>query len=118
MTVEADIFNLLKGLTSNRVYPDVAPADAAKPYIVYQQVGGEAVVFIDNAVPSKQNGRFQISVWADTRAAAAAMALQIENSMTAATAFQARPLGAPIARYEADGPVYGAQQDYSIWSDR
>ncbi|HYD58968.1 MAG TPA: DUF3168 domain-containing protein [Noviherbaspirillum sp.] len=118
MTVEASIFDLLKGLVSTRVYPDVAPANVAKPYIVYQQVGGDVVTFVDNMVPSKQNGRFQFSTWAATRAAAATLALQVENSLTTAVAFQARPLGAPTARYEPDGPVYGAQQDFSIWSDR
>lgn len=118
MTVEADIFNLLKPLVSNRVYPDVAPAGAAKPYIVYQQVGGEALGFLGNDIPSKKNGRFQVSCWAVSRSAASTLALQVENAFLAATTMQARPLGAPASSYEADTTLYGTRQDFSVWSDR
>lgn len=125
MTVEADIFNTLKPLATTvgpplvyRVYPDVAPIDAVKPYLVYQQVGGEAPTFLERAVPSKKNGRFQISVWADTRAAAAAIAVQIEAAMVAATAFDAKPLGAPVAVFDEETKLRGSQQDFSVWSDR
>lgn len=118
MTVEADLFNALKTLVSNRVYPDIAPNGATTPYITYQQVGGEAIAFVDNLVPSKQNGRFQINVWGTSRSAVAALALQIESAMTAASAFQARPIGAPSASHELDTGLYGSRQDWSVWSNR
>lgn len=118
MTVESDILAALTSLVSARVYPDIAPQKAARPYIVYQQAGGEAVTFLERAVPSKKNGRFQINTWADTRLAAAALAVQIETAMTVATAFQAKPLGAPVALFDEETQLRGTTQDFSVWSNR
>lgn len=118
MTVEADIFNTVKTLVSNRVFPDVAPAATALPYITYQQVGGEAPVFLERGMPSKKNGYFQINAWAKTRAEAAALILQIESAITLSTAFQANATMAPIAAYDEDGSTYGMLQQFTIWSER
>ncbi|QCT61233.1 DUF3168 domain-containing protein [Staphylococcus aureus] len=52
MSLESDIFDTLKGLVSNRVYPDVAPANAAKPYIVYQQISGPSPTYVEKTVPN------------------------------------------------------------------
>lgn len=118
MTVESDLFDTLKGLVSNRVYPDLAPAEAAKPYVVYQQIGGESPTFLERASPSKKNGRFQVVVWAETRAQASLVSLQIEAAMVAATVFQAKPVGDRTAVYDEDTQLRGSRQDFSVWSDR
>ena len=118
MTVEENIVALLGPLVSNRVYPDTAPAGEPRPHITFQQVGGESIHFMERAVPSKKNGRFQVNVWSDTRLEAADLALQVENAFLTATTMQATPLGSPIALHEDDLNFYGTQQDFSIWSDR
>lgn len=46
MTIETDICTALNDLVDGRVYPDVAPAGAATPYVTYQQVGGAPVIKI------------------------------------------------------------------------
>lgn len=117
MTVEADLFSRLGSLVGNRVYPDVAPANTEKPYITYQQVGGDVVTFIESAMPSKRNGRFQISVWAPTRLAAAALARSVEDSLVTSTTLRAQPLAAPVALYEETPLLYGSRQFFSIWFD-
>lgn len=119
MTIEADIYTALKGLVGNRCYPDVAPQGVARPYIVYQQAGGEAPAFVfDRTSPSKKNGRFQVSVWADNRLTAASINLQIEAAFVQATAFDAKPTAAPVSLWEEDTGLYGSTQDFSVWSDR
>lgn len=118
MTVEADIYNALKTLVSNRVFPDVAPTSTTKPYITYSQVGGEAWGYLERVVPDKQHGRFQVNVWAETRASASALMLQVENALVTATAFQCSAVSAPVSDYDYDMLVYGAKQDFSIWSTR
>jgi hypothetical protein len=118
MTVESDLFDSVKGLVGNRAYPDEAPADTALPYIVYQQVGGTAPTFLENALPSKENGRFQFTVWALTRAQAKSISKQIEAALVVDTDFQARPLGAPIAVIDDDTKYRGSRQDYTVWSTR
>lgn len=118
MTVESDIYNALKTLVANRVYPDVAPNATAMPYITYQQVGGDAPSFMERAMLSKKNGYFQVNVWAKTRAEAAALILQIESAITLSTAFQANATSGPIAAYDETGLSYGMLQQFTIWSDR
>ena len=118
MTVESSILAALTSLAGGRVYPDIAPPAVAAPYIVYQQVGGEAPTFLERAVPSRQNGRFQVNAWATTRVAAAALAVQIESAMTLATAFDCKPLGAPVALYDEETQLRGTTQDFSVWSTR
>ena len=118
MTVESDLFDTLKGLVSNRVFPDVAPFDTARPYITYQQIGGRAVSYVDNATPDRKNGYFQINVWAETRLEAAALALQVETALCGTAVFAARPIAAPIATHEPDLNRYGTMQDFTIWSAR
>lgn len=113
MTVEADIFNALKAITANRAYPDVAPVGAARPYLTYQQVGGDAVNFLEGANPGKRNGRFQVNAWADTRAAAASIARQAEDAMR--TAFKCEVLGGLVSVFEQDTKLYGTRQDFSVW---
>lgn len=120
MSLESDLFNTLKTLVSNRVYPDVAPPLVTKPYITYQQVGGDAPTFLEAAVPSKRNARMQINAWSLTRAEVNSLALQIEVALEAATTsvFQAKPLGAFVADQEEDTKLFGTRQDFSIWANR
>lgn len=116
MSMEASIFAALQSLVSGRVYPDVAPEKAGKPYITYQQVGGEGVNFIDQAtVPSRKNARVQVNVWADTRLAASGLARQVEDTLRAVTALQVTVLGAATALYEKEAGLFGTRQDFSVW---
>lgn len=116
MTIEASIYTVLKGLVSNRVYPDIAPDGAAKPYITYQQVGGSAVNFVDATVPSKKNSRFQINVWGDSRSAVKAVAVQAEDALRVAAGLQTTVLSAAVSIYEPDTQLRGTRQDFSFWS--
>ena len=118
MSAEAAIYNALTGLVASRIYPDVAQAESALPRIVYQQVGGKSINYIENTVPDLKNGRFQIASWATTRAAATALALQVESLMITATSMQARPIGAHISTHEPETGLYGAYQDFDVWSAR
>lgn len=118
MTIEADIYTATKSLVGNRVFPDVAPAGVAKPYIVFQQVGGETANLLTQTVPGVKNGRFQIAVWGTTRAAVSALMLQVEAALIASSAFQARAIGGFVSTFDGDAGLYGSRQDFSIWSDR
>lgn len=101
-----------------RVFYDFAPVETQRPYVTFQQIGGRVLSFMDPTVPSKKHGEFQVNVWADKRTDASALARQIEAALIAAAAFQASPIGAPASDFDPDIPVYGAQQSFSVWSDR
>lgn len=119
MTVEADLFGTLSAEVAGRVFPDFAPIGTQTPYVVYQEISGEAPIFLERGVPSKKHGRFQITVWAATRTQSAALSLQIEEAMTLSVLFQAKPIGGRTAMAdEEDTQLRGTRQDFSVWSDR
>jgi len=118
MSAEDTIHNLLSSLVDGRVWPDVAREKSALPRIVYQQVGGQGLSFMDGTLPSKENGRMQIACWATTRAAAIALAKQVEVAVCGSAALQAIPLGARASDWEQDTGFYACRQDFSLWPDR
>jgi len=118
MSVESDLYNTLKGLVANRCYPDFAPLGTVRPFITFEQTGGESLYFIDGSLPDKKHGRFEIGVYADTRAACAALALQVETTLAAATVFQASAIHAPISDYSDEVKIYSSTQNFSVFSTR
>lgn len=118
MSAEAALVPLLTGLVAGRIYPDVAPSGAGLPRIVYQQVGGQAMTYLEGALPDKENARMQVVCWAATRLAAINLAKQVEAAIVAAPACQASPIGARISGYEQDTNLFSSHQDFSIWTAR
>ena len=114
MTVETTIYDTLKTLVGNRVFPDVAPVNTVLPYITYQQVGGAPINFLDTAVPDKKRSRFQVNVWGRTRLEVADLASQVEDLLRVVTALQTSIETAPVAVYEGDIDLRGSRQDFSF----
>lgn len=117
MSLETQLYDTLK-VVCPRTFPDFAPTNTARPYVTYQQIGGDAVNMVDRWVPNKRNARMQINVWADTRASASTTMQAIEDALRMSTLFQAEPESAMTADFDADFPVYSAMQDFTIWADR
>jgi hypothetical protein len=117
MTIESDLYTVLSAVCP-RAFPDVAPTSTQRPYITYQQFGGDVIKYIDPTIPSAKNGYFQVNIWADTRSDAALLMLQAETALITSTAFQASPTSAPVSDYDIDNLIYGSRQDFSVWSDR
>lgn len=118
MTVEASIYATLKGLVGNRCFPDFAPLGTVRPFITFEQTGGDALHFIDGALPDKKHGRFEIGVYTDSRAECASIALQVESVMASATAFQSTAIHSPISDYASDVKIYSSTQNFSVFSTR
>jgi len=118
MTVEEQIYSLLKDLVSGRVFPDVADVATPRPYITFQQIGGDVPTYVEQALTNKENSIFQINVWADSRLAAKFIAKQIESTLIASSALQVTIESAPRSDYDEDMNIFGASQDFNIWSDR
>lgn len=117
MSLETDLYALLSAQCP-RVFPDVAPFDTACPYITWQQIGGEALTYVDDTVPNQRNAYVQINVWDTTRLSATALALQVEAALIQATAFEARPQSALQSAHDDDTDRRGCLQDFSIWAAR
>ena len=117
MSLESDLKTALEVLCP-RVFPDVAPMGTTRPYITWQQIGGEAPAYVDNTVPDRRNAYVQINVWDTTRAASNALALQIEEALITHATLQARAQSALQATMDEDTDLRGCMQDFTIWALR
>lgn len=115
MSLESALVALLKSRCP-RVFPDEAPFGTETPYVIYQQVGGEALSYVEGALPSARNAHMQIAVWDTTRAGANALALLLEADLVAT--LKAAPLSAFVSAASDFPDRRGTQQDFSIWWDR
>ena len=118
--LEEALYAALSPLVAGRVFPDVAPLDTPRPYITYQQIGGDAHGYLGKELPDHEHALVQLNIWADTRLAASLVRKLAEANLVAATAFEARPASGPIAQHEPDltPPGYGTRQDFNIWTPR
>lgn len=117
MSLETELFDLLK-VHCPRVFPDVAPAGTARPYVTWQGLGGRSLRFLDNTAGDKRNTLMQISVWSTTRTEANALIRAIEDAICASGGLIATPEGEPLSTYEPDTQLYGSIQRFSIYSNR
>lgn len=118
MSIAAQLFATLGPLVAGRVYPAVAPEASSLPRIVYQQVGGKSINYVDDTLPDKRNGRMQVACWAMTDGQAEDLILQVEALLLSAPALQVESLGAPSGAYEEDTKLYAYRQDFSVWAAR
>lgn len=112
-SAESITYGALKALVGGRVYPALAPAGVAKPYITYQAVGGQDSGTL-TGINALQNKRMQINIWADSRSDVAALEMPVLTALTA-PGIAGAPIGAPVSDYESDTKLYGSRIDVSIW---
>jgi len=114
MTIETDLVTAIGALCAGRCYPDVAPPGTVRPYVTYQQVGGQVAEFMEGGPAPKRNARMQINVWGNSRAEANALMRQIDDALRSAP-FRGSPIGDLTAEYDAVTGDRGARQDFSLW---
>lgn len=110
---ELIVATALANIIPGRVYPDIAPANAVRPYITYQQAGGQSPNIMNGGI-GIQNSRMQVNVWAESRAAAGPIMQNIIAALST-DAVKASTIGAPVSIYEPDTKLYGSRSDFSIW---
>lgn len=114
MNLEATIYPLLGPLVGGRCESDIAPQTVAFPFIVYQQVGGSAIDYVEGKVPDKDNARVQVTIWATTRKEAAQLSRAARIALVEGDA-QAKTMGAAVSLYDAAVSLHGSRQDFSVW---
>lgn len=114
--VESIVYKALASLASGQVYPDVAPAKTPAPWLTYQVVGGQDFTGLDNELPSIENARVQISVWAKTRKEASQIMRQVKQALVNPK-IKGVPIGGPISNFESDTLLYGSSLDFSVTYD-
>jgi hypothetical protein len=117
MTLEEKLVALLMPICP-RTFPDFAPTDTARPYVTWQQIGGDSVGFVEGGVASKENALVQINVWSDRRTEAKSVIKLVEEALVTAKTLQASPTSAAASDADPDMARYCSRQDFSIWADR
>jgi hypothetical protein len=117
MTLEINLTTVLKTICQ-RTYTDFADTGTLRPYVTFQQLGGDVIKQLGGGVASKENAVVQINVWADSRAEARSMMNAIEVAVIAAATFQSRAVAAMQSDFDSDMQRYCSRQDFSIWFDR
>lgn len=114
MSLEASLSSLLGPLVGGRCYPDTIPDNPTFPLIVYQQVGGQAIDYVEGKVADQDNARVQVHVWSNSRLEASQLAHAARVALVEGDA-RATTLGAPVSLYDGALKLYGSRQDFSFW---
>lgn len=118
MTMETLMFDTLRALVADRVYPLVAPDGVGDaPYIVWHAAGGQAVNFLDGGQPSKKNARIQVSVWTTTVIQAALLAQQVETALRGCVPLSVTVLTGQFQQRDEVTKRQGIYQFFSCWAD-
>jgi len=119
MSYEAVLVAALSPLVGGRVYPDAIEAEQDGAYILWQQVGGDAVNELGGALPGLRHARVQVDCWSGTRKASNDLARAAEAALLAAFPVASLPppyvYGAFIGRHEPELRLYGTTQDFGVW---
>lgn len=99
-----------------RTYPTVAPATVTAPYVLWQQVGGVDMSYVENS-RALRHALVQISVWGPSPAAVGTIRESIESTLRQHATLIAKPSGAHRMLYEPETKLHGLQQDWDIWTD-
>lgn len=112
--IEVTLKALLGPLVSGRVSPDTTPDNPVFPLIVYQQVGGQALAFMEKRLPDHQHARIQVVVWSKSRLEARQMIRSVERTLIEST-LTTEAYGAAVSDYNAELKLRGFRQDFGIW---
>ncbi|VVE90402.1 DUF3168 domain-containing protein [Pandoraea bronchicola] len=111
--IEPLITGALAGIASGRVFNATAPANAQRPYAIFQKVGGQDASSLDG-LAERMNARVQFVVWANTAKEAATVMRQVMVSLCG-DELKGVPVGAPVGLHEPDTDWYGERLDISFW---
>lgn len=116
MTIEERIYSALQALVGGRVCADFAEEGTALPYIVYQNVGGQPLSFLDGSAPAKEFSRVQVSTWCATRLEASALGKLVEDTLRAAPDVQVEVLTGRPATFDEETGYRGTRQDFNFFT--
>ena len=107
-------------LVGSRVFPDVAPQGAGRPYVVWQEISQVPTADIAGSPASGnvENTRVQVTSWcAGTDGATKARELdyQCRLAMLASSGFKSTIVDARSLGQDPETKLFGFQSDFSVW---
>jgi hypothetical protein len=110
-------FAALSALVGTRVYPDIAPQDVARPFVVWQEISLQQMNDMSGSAESSglSNYHIQVTSWAAKATDARDLDKQVRLAMIAASAFKSLLNDSRAMPYESDTKLFGTQSDFSVW---
>jgi len=113
--IQQEIYSALSGVACGRVYPNIAPNNVAKPYVVYARVSSSPENTLSDGSPI-DNLRLQIDCYDSTYAAAVALAEAVKSAFDASAITHL--LLQEQDQFEPDALLHRVILDFSLWHHR
>ena len=111
--IQQDLFAALAGVAGGRVFPNVAPNNVSKPYVVYSRVSiAPENTLADGA--SVENTRLQVDCFDITYSAAVALAETVKAAMKSSAITHVLLLEQD--QFEPEALLHRVILDFSVWN--
>ncbi len=110
--IQQDVYAALSAVAGGRVYPNVAPNNVAKPYVVYARVSSSPENTLGDGSPI-DNTRLQVDCYDNTYALAVALAEAVKSALRASSITHL--LLQEQDQFESDALLHRVILDFSLW---
>ena len=110
--IQQDIFTALAAVAAGRVFPNIAPNNVPKPYVVYARISSAPENTMADGAPVK-NTRLQVDCFDTTYAAAVALAEAVKSAMKNSAITHLLLLEQD--QFEPEALLHRVILDFSIW---
>ena len=110
--IQEQVATALVGIAGGRLYPNVAPNNVQKPYLVYLRVASAPENTLADGVPI-ENTRIQIDCFDTTYAAVIALAESVKAALSASSINCVLLLEQD--QFEFDALLHRVILDFSLW---
>jgi hypothetical protein len=110
--IQEQVFAAASSLVGGRMYPNVAPNNVQKPYLVYMRVSSKPENTLADGVPI-ENTRVQIDCFDTTYAAVVALAEGVKAALRASEITSLLILEQD--QFEPDAQLHRVILDFSLW---
>ena len=110
--IQQDLFAALAGVAGGRVFPNVAPNNVQKPYVVYARVSNAPENTLADGAPVEKT-RLQVDCYDTTYAAALALAETVKVAIKSSAITNILLLEQD--QFEPEALLHRVILDFSIW---
>lgn len=95
-------------------YGTVAPANAPKPYVIWQRIGGDPPEYLDNEDPQVDQALVQIEIYADEILDPKVLMRTLTTALRQHPDLTVRPNGGMRDDFDYDMQLFSAARDFTV----
>lgn len=96
-------------------YGTVAPANAAKPYVIWQRIGGDPPEYLDNEDPQVDQALVQVEIYADEILEPKQLMHVLASALRQHPELTVRPNGGMRDDFDHDMQLFSAARDFTVF---